>query len=123
MKFRYWTVENGINGETCADKNVEDDELWCEDVVIPECVDRAILCTPPPMPARANIIYNKRPDPQRFEFKTEIQYQCPDRNHYFDYPVPDDFISFYYTDNIDTIDISCTQDGNWEVVGQYERNY
>ena len=116
-EYKYWTVENGINGETCADKNLDDDELWCEDVIIPECVDRAILCTTPPTPARADIVFNSRPDPLRFEYETEIQYTCPDRNHYFDYPVPEDFISFHYTDNINTIDISCTKEGNWEVTG------
>ena len=119
-EYRYWSVENGINGETCADKKLDDDELWCEDAVIPECVDRAILCTPAPVPARANIVFSNRPHPEKFEHKTEIQYQCPDRLHYFDYPVPDDFISFHYTDNVNAINITCTEDGDWEVTGGLE---
>lgn len=114
---KFWTVENGINGETCADKKFDDDELWCEDVIIPDCVDRAILCSVPPTPARANIVFDNRPDPNRFEYKTEINYKCPDRNHYFDYPVPDNFKSFHYTDNVNEINVICNKNGIWEVEG------
>ena len=115
--FKFWTV-TGVtdNGETCANKKSDNDELWCEDVTIPKCVDRTILCTPPPMPNRAKITPSMEPIPTRYEYKTKINYQCPDR-YYFDYPVPDDMISFHYTENIDEIEISCTQDGNWEVKG------
>ena len=115
-EHKLWTVQNGINGETCANKKSDNEELWCEDVIIPECVDRAIVCSEPPMPARANIIFSDRPNPDGYEYKTKIDYKCPDR-YYFDYPVPDDFISYHYTNNIDNIDVECTQDGNWEVKG------
>ena len=71
-------------------------ELWCEDVIIPECVDRAILCTEPPKPKRAKINYVKLPQPDRYEYLTEIHYECQE-HYYFDYPVPEDFISFYYS--------------------------
>ena len=40
--------------------------------------------------------------------------------YYFDYPVPNDFISFYYTNNVNEIDVRCTEDGNWEVKGGIE---
>ena len=119
-EYTYWTVENGINGETCADKEPNDDELWCEYVDIPSCVDRAILCSTPPMPARATIDFINRPDPDRYEFKTEIHYKCPGRNYYFDYDVPEDFVSFSYTDNINAISVTCTEDGIWLVNGGLE---
>ena len=116
-EYSYWTVENGLNGETCADKKQDDDELWCDDVLIPSCVDRAIRCTHPPNPERSDIIFHNKPDEQGREYKTEITYQCPGRLHYFDYPVGDDFISFYYTDNINEISVECNQDSQWEVTG------
>ena len=118
-EFKYWTVENGINGETCANKNSNNNELHCEYVQIPQCVDRAILCSDPPMPARAKIDFIKRPDLERYEHKTEIHYKCPDRNHYFDYSVGNDFISYAYTENIKAINVTCNQNGIWEVQGGY----
>ena len=115
-EYKYWTVQNGINGETCANKNSNSNELWCEDVFIPECVDRSILCTTPPIPKRAEMIISERPNIKTYEYKTEIHYKCQERYH-FDYPVPNDFISFYYTENINEINVRCTEDKNWEVRG------
>ena len=62
-KFKFWKVTNGIYGETCANKKSDNDELWCEDVIIPKCVDRSILCPPPPMPNRAEITPAMEPIP------------------------------------------------------------
>ena len=114
---KFWTVKNGLNGETCVDKKSGDDELWCEYVMIPECVDRKILCSDPPMPERSMITYLNKPHENVFEYKTEINYKCTDRNHYFDYPVPQDFVSFHYTTNVDDITVKCTKDAVWEVTG------
>ena len=48
---------------------------------------------------------------------SRIEYFCPYRLHYFDYPVEEPFISFYYTTNIAAINISCNPNALWEVEG------
>jgi len=80
---------------------------------------RSILCTTPPIPKRAEMVFSERPNINKYEYKTEIHYKCQEHYH-FDYPVPDDFISFYYTENINEIDVRCTEDKNWEVRGGIE---
>ena len=69
------------------------------------------------MPKRAEI--TPRPNLTRYEYGTTIHYECSER-YYFDYPIPEDFISFYYTDNVNIIDIKCTEHSNWEVKGGLE---
>ena len=61
--YSKWTVEGGIQGETCSDSETasrsgnsqtletgEKGNLWCENVIIPDCEDRTVNCTAPPMP-------------------------------------------------------------------------
>jgi hypothetical protein len=43
--------------------------------------------------------------------KTSIEYTCPERNFYFDYPVGSNFVSYYYTNNINDINVTCNHDG------------
>ena len=51
--LRKWTTEGGINGETCADSETRDGGvLWCDNVIIPDCEDRTINCTAPPIPKK-----------------------------------------------------------------------
>ena len=119
-EFKYWTVQNGIDGETCSNKFPESEDLHCEFVNIPACSDRAILCSDPPMPAKSKIDFIIRPDPERFEHNTRVQYTCPDRNHFFDYEVGDEFISYFYTENVNAINITCNHNGEWEVYGGLE---
>ena len=115
---RVWSVTGGIDGETCTDWKDGDDELWCSYVLIPACVDRTIRCDPPPSPAKANINFVTEPNPEDLsEYGTSIEFECPDRLHYFDYPVDQPFISFYYTTNINYVNVSCNQDGLWDVYG------
>ena len=86
--------------------------------MIPACVDRTIRCDPPPSPAKANINFVTEPNPDDLsEYGTSIEFECPDRLHYFDYPVEQPFVSFYYTTNINYVNVSCNQDGLWDVYG------
>ena len=113
-----WTVEGGINGETCSDYKSDDNELWCSYVLIPGCVDRTVKCSPPPNPAKAKITIKDRPNPNaNDEMGTSIEYYCPDRLHYFDYPFDEPFVSFYYTTNINYVNVSCNANAEWDVVG------
>jgi hypothetical protein len=54
-----WNVVNGVDGETCTDWKTDDTELWCNFVQIPKCVDRRILCPPPPTPEGIFFFYIK----------------------------------------------------------------
>ena len=118
LLIRTWTVEGGLDGETCGDFRYDDDELWCSYVLIPPCVDRTIRCSTPPKPEKAIITILDTPNPKTDdEMGTQIEYSCPDRLHYFDYPVEEPFISFYYTTNINFINVSCNYNGEWEVYG------
>ena len=60
-----WTVEGGVNGETCSDSETRNGGvlvngrpvLWCDNVIIPDCEDRTINCTAPPMPTECTAVY------------------------------------------------------------------
>ena len=122
--FRLWTVENGIVGETCMNQNTTHDELWCDSVNIPDCVDRTIKCSDPPLspPAYSNPDteltwykppdnrLNQMPEPLNNENGTRIEYKCPGRRYFFDYPY-NASLSYYYTENINYINATCTKEG------------
>jgi hypothetical protein len=44
-------------------------------------------------------------------FNTTANYSCLERNHYFDYPVPHNLQSFYYSTNIKTLSAHCNAYG------------
>ena len=55
LYYSKWTVEGGLNGETCSDSETrEGGVLWCDNVIIPDCEDRTINCTDPPMPKQCS---------------------------------------------------------------------
>ena len=112
-------MDNGIIGETCSDFKSDDNELWCENVYIPDCADRTIRCSKPPsnpIMSEVKILYETDPNITDV-YKTHIEYTCPQWQHYFDYPVENPFISFFYTNNIDKIEIVCNKDSLWDVYG------
>ena len=41
---------------------------------------------------------------------TTIEFECQDRGYAFDYPVPDDALSYYNTTNINKIKVTCTKE-------------
>ena len=123
--IRMWTVENGIDGETCTNQNTTNGELWCgSDLNIPDCVDRTIKCTSPPLAPPGfsdpdtSLTWYKPPDtkldampqPLNNENGTRIEYRCPGRRYYFHYSY-NNSLSYYYTTNIDSINVTCTIDG------------
>ena len=103
-----------MDGETCTNWNRDNSELFCSFLSIPDCTDRTIYCSEPPMPERANITFPDRPNPySNKEYGTSIEFSCPDPKHYFDYPVGADFVSHYYTTSqyINAMNVSCNRDG------------
>ncbi len=84
----------------------------CSSVTIPDCADRTILCSELPIPERSVMNFTMKPNPNtNREYKTIIEYSCPERLHFFDYPVGKNFISYYYTKNINMITVTCNKDG------------
>ena len=120
--YSLWTVENGIYGETCENKNTNSSsqELWCRHADIPDCVDRTIKCSSPPVVYdgdETKLTWYKPPENKlnempemNNEYGTKIDYQCTSRRHSFDYAVPEG-LSFYYTQNVDSMSVTCTKDG------------
>ena len=122
MLYSKWTVENGIDGETCENKNTNTThpELWCDTVMLPDCADRSIKCSSPPYPGgdETELTWYKPPD-TRLETKpepldnengTRIEYECTGRRYFFDYPF-NETLSYYYTTNINYINVTCTKEG------------
>lgn len=84
----------------------------CSSVTIPDCADRTILCSEPPIPERSVMNFTMKPNQNsNKEYGTKIEYWCPDRMHFFDYPVGENFVSYYYTKNINMITVTCNKDG------------
>ena len=59
----------------------------------------------------ANIDVITAPNPNDLtENGTTLELTCTQRNHYFDFSVPDDLISFFYSENINRTVLTCNQD-------------
>ena len=94
-------------GETCIGPQADGS---CEQVVIPSCVDRSIHCNPIPgnSTLNAEITWVSGPAesiPTLFE--TIFTFECTERNHYFNFSVPPDLISYYYSNNINLTTVAC----------------
>ena len=110
--YRKWNVTNGINGETCTNWKSDNSELWCSYASIPACADRRIYCSEPPQPERSSIVVSTKPNLlNNRQYLTAIQYSCPDTKFFFDYPVGSNFVSYYYTNNVNSINVTCNHDG------------
>jgi hypothetical protein len=65
-----------------------------------------------PISAAATIVISNQPNPlSQSDYATALEYSCPQRLHFFDYPVADPFVSFYYTTNINRVNVTCNKDG------------
>ena len=104
-------MEGGVDGESCT-QSENDTALWCEHFLSPMCVDRTIRCAAPPLPPNTNITFIVAPNPDDYsEVNTTIHYFCPEDKHYFNYPVGPDFVSYYYSTNLNDIKMTCNNDG------------
>ena len=109
---RRWLITDGVRGENC-DPSLDANDNVCQDVTQPQCVDRTIRCTALPTNfGNADISVINAPNPDDpTEYGTVIQWTCLGRNHYFNFSVPDDLISFYYSNNINVTTLTCNRDG------------
>lgn len=109
--FSEWTISNGVIGESCPSSSHPTDNV-CSEISQPLCVDRTIRCTPLPDFGISDVAVLNAPNSDDLtEFGTIIQVTCLGRNHYFDFSVPDDLISFYYSTNINQTTFTCNRDG------------
>ncbi len=75
----------------------------------------------PPIPERSEMNYKSNPNPaNNKELGTTILYSCPEEKYYFDYPVGDNFTSFYNTININALNVTCNQDG-YDFEGKFKK--
>ena len=56
---------------------------------------------------RADIVFSQGSN----AYQTSIEYSCPDSRFYFDYPIGNSSTSYYYTTNINAINVTCNKDG------------
>ena len=105
----FWEPDYFIEGETCINKQPDGS---CEKIFIPECVDRNIYCNDVPTPTDSSKTIISQPNPASEKvFDTVIEFSCPSINWYFDYSLPDPFVSFYYSTNIAKATITCNAYG------------
>ena len=111
-KDTYWVFEDGyVEGETCS--SAKTDEMWCKSVVQPNCVDRTVRCGALQSVfggADKELLAEPNPD-DHTEYGTSIRLTCPQRNYYFDFSVPSDLVSYFYSNNINETVITCNRDG------------
>lgn len=109
--YRFWEVIGGIEGETCLESN-HSSELWCKNVTLFPCADRTILCNPLPSFLNTTVQMLQEPETGNFTvFNTSISLTCPNENFYFDYSVPANLVSFFYSTNINETTLTCNKDG------------
>ena len=97
----------------------------CQSVVLPECEDRNVYCSE--LPDHTNLADVLEPDrywkgqgadpttnPNKNRIMgVQLQYKCGSSGYYFDYALPDPFISFHsdYTTNIKQAIFTCNNYG------------
>ena len=109
--FRVWHVTGGILGETCATSE-NSTELWCRNVTLFPCVDRTIHCNNIPTFLNNQVEILDEPEPGILTvWNTSLSLTCPTLNWYFDYSVPANLVSFYYSNNINQTTLTCNKDG------------
>ena len=106
--LRFWEVDHPAEGETCLGQQPNN---TCQAVAIPKCVDRNVYCSAVPAPANASVL-TLPVDNNPQKVGTVIQFTCPDRNWFFNYSVPANLISFYYSTNINVTSVTCNTHGS-----------
>ncbi len=111
-----WQIDGGVIGETCtgtAGNPIED----CDRPKIPKCVDKNKYCTdPPPIPkfAKRNDINVAAPG-YKTHPGTVYYYYCPLSNWAFDYTYDESQPSYFFTNNVNNMTITCDPEGFWKV--------
>ena len=110
LHFRYWEVDHPKQGETCLSQQPDGS---CKSVYIPSCVDRTVYCSSPlPNPKNSNFTFLVQPNPNNLlQLGTSFSISCPIEHWYFNYSVPKNLTSYYYSNNINNTTLSCNKYG------------
>ncbi len=102
-------MSDQVEGETC--QGVQADGS-CESIEIPDCEDRNVYCNELPALTVAELTYSNIPDPAALTLvDTSVNIKCTEENWHFDYAVQTDFVSFHYSNNINELNLTCTEYG------------
>ena len=107
----FWDPDYFIEGETCVNKQPNG---GCEKIYIPACVDRNVYCTDVTTPTDASRTLLEQPNYLSEKvYSTMIEFNCAPKGSqwYFDYALPEPFISFYYSTNIPKATVTCNEYG------------
>ena len=76
------------------------------------CVDRTVQCSILPSFLNIDVEYlHGQVEDEVPLWNTTVQLTCSEENYYFDFPVPDDLVSFHYSNNINSTTLACNEFG------------
>ena len=103
---RFWEIVTPTVNESC--NGVQPDGS-CKSVFVPDCVDRTVYCKEvTPIPKNSTIQILNQPNQKTLtEMLSSFRVSCPNRNWFFNYSVPANLKSFYYSTNIKNITVTC----------------
>ena len=113
-------IRHNTSGISIIHKNLETVLIFiqasiekCLQPSVPSCVDRNHYCSlPPPVPNNARLDEIFRPLQDWINFPdTKLKYYCPDRNWAFNYKTDPKAPSYYFTNNLNNITITCNKNG------------
>ena len=108
LSCRTWSVSNGLE-EICVGRQPDG---RCKTLNIPDCEDRTIRCSAVPnLWNGVKVILNEIDPDDHTVYGTRFTVGCTEKNFYFDYSVPDDLISFYFSNNINLTTFYCNMNG------------
>jgi hypothetical protein len=103
-----WEVDYPAEGETCLSQQ---DDKSCKSIYIPKCVDRNVYCTPVTVPANSSVI-QLPVGGSLVRMGASVRFTCTADNWFFNYSVPSNLTSFYYSTNIKTTTLTCNPYGS-----------
>ncbi len=106
-----WIIQNSPIGGSCSGNTGPIEK--CNQTVIPNCVDRNNYCSlPPDIPADARRDDVHRPLQDWINVPdTKLIYYCAKTNWAFNYKTDPNAPSYYFTNNINNMTITCNKNG------------
>jgi hypothetical protein len=106
-----WIIQNSPIGGSCAGNTGPIEK--CNQTVIPNCVDRNNYCSlPPDIPTDARRDDVHRPLQDWINVPdTKLIYYCAKTNWAFNYKTDSNAPSYYFTNNINNMTITCNKNG------------
>ena len=102
-----WEVDYPAEGETCQGQQADSS---CKSIYLPKCVDRNVYCNPFTFPANSSAS-KSLVDNNYLKVGSSIKFTCPIDFWYFNYSVPQNLVSYYYSHNIKNTTVICNEYG------------